>query len=74
MAHKLHTSVAVKVTFADPVSPHSSDSTTRSLLQVTAPYTSDAEAPPLEFNQLFSSMMFSAPQHEGRHQRMGAQG
>ena len=47
---KLHASVAVKVTFAEPVSAHPSDKAVKSLLNVTAPHTSVAEAPPSEFN------------------------
>ena len=41
-----HSSVAVKVTVAAPVSPQSSDSAVKSLLQVTSPQISLAAAPP----------------------------
>ena len=48
-------SVAVKVTVADPVAPQSSLNTSKSLLQVTFEQLSEADAPPLESNQAFKS-------------------
>ena len=56
-------SVAVKVTVAAPVSPQSSLKLEKSLDQVTVPQLSEAMAPALLANQLFSSVMLPLPSH-----------
>jgi hypothetical protein len=56
-------SVAVKVTVADPVAPQSSLKPAKSLLNVTAPQLSVAVAPPLFANQAFNASAFPAPSH-----------
>ena len=56
-------SVAVKVTKAEPVAPHSSLKAVKSLDHITPPQRSEAAAPPLEANQAFSSAVFPAPSH-----------
>src|SRR5690606_17629940 len=51
-----HSSVAVKVTVAEPVAPHSSESDVKLLVQVRlVEQLSEAEAPPLEANQSLSA-------------------
>ena len=47
-------SVAVKVTVAEPVAPQVSETDAKLLVQVTFEQTSEATAPPLEANQVFS--------------------
>ena len=59
----LQSSVAVKVTRADPVAPQSSERTEKSLLQVTPPQVSLAFAPPLLVSQAFNSAVLPAPSH-----------
>ena len=59
-----HSSVAVKVTSAFPVSPQSSDKAVKSFVQTIVPsQTSEAVAPPFAFNQLLRSVIFPAPSH-----------
>ena len=59
----LHSSVAVKVTVAEPVAPQSSESPLKSLLQVTPEHASEAVAPPLFANQSFNSVVLPVPSH-----------
>ena len=56
-------SVAVKVTVAEPLSPQPLDTAEKSLDQVTLPQVSELDAPPLEANQAFKSALFPAPSH-----------
>ena len=56
-------SVAVKVTVAEPVAPQSSLKPSKSLLQVTPPQISEAVAPPLLFNHAFKAAVLPAPSH-----------
>ena len=56
-------SVAVKVTVAEPVAPHVSESEVKLLVQVTFEHASLAEAPPLEANHAFKAVEFPLPSH-----------
>ena len=56
-------SVAVKVTEAEPVAPHVSETEVKLLVQVTFEQLSLAEAPPLEANQAFKASVFPLPSH-----------
>ena len=56
-------SLAVKVTFTEPVSPQSSLSELKLLDQVTSPQPSVAEAPPLEASQSLRSVKLPVPSH-----------
>ena len=56
-------SVAVKVTVAEPVSPHSSERAVKSFDQVIAEQSSVAVAPPLLANQALRASMFPLPSH-----------
>ena len=56
-------SVAVNVTVADPVAPHSSLSAVKSWLQITLPQMSLAMASPLPANHAFNSSLLPAPSH-----------
>src|SRR5690606_41196747 len=59
-----HSSVAAKVTVAEPLSPHSSESAVKLLVQVRlVEQLSEAEAATLEANQSFSAWLFSEPSH-----------
>ena len=58
-----HSSVAVKVTVVEPDARHSSDKPVKSWLQLTSPQTSDAQAPPLDHSQPFSSDSLRPPAH-----------
>ena len=58
-----HPSVAVKVTVAEPVSPHSSESSLKLFDQLTAEQLSVAVAPPCVANQLLRSSIFPLPSH-----------
>ena len=49
-----HSSVAVNVTDADPVSPQRSEIAEKSLFHVTSPQLSVATAPPLAVSQAFN--------------------
>ena len=56
-------SVAVKVTVAEPVAPQSSLKPSKSLLNVTPLHTSEAVAPPLLSNQAFNASTLPMPSH-----------
>jgi hypothetical protein len=56
-------SLAVKITVADPEAPQSSLKEVKSLDQVTAPHASAAEAPPLLDSQVFKADVLPAPSH-----------
>ena len=56
-------SVAVKITVAPPVAPQSSLKALKSLLHVTFPQASEAEAPPFEASHELSSAALPAPSH-----------
>ena len=56
-------SVAVKVTVAEPVAPQSSLKPSKSLLNVTPPQTSEAVAPPLLANHAFNASVLPMPSH-----------
>ena len=63
-------SVAVKITVAEPVAPQLDPEPVegalralKSLLQLTAPQLSEAEAPPLVFSQSFRAAVLPAPSH-----------
>ena len=54
-------SVAVKVTVAEPVAPQSSDKPAKLFDHVTSPQSSVALAPPLLANQVFKAVVFPDP-------------
>ena len=56
-------SVAVNITVALPVAPHSSLKPVKSLLQVTSLQLLNIVAPPLSFNQSIKSSIFPRPSH-----------
>ena len=56
-------SLAVKITVALPVAPHSSLSAVKSLVHVMLPQSSSADAPPLLSNQAFRSVVLPMPSH-----------
>ena len=56
-------SVAVNVTVADPVAPHSSVSSVKSFDQINAEQSSLAIAPPLLASQSLSPFVFPDPSH-----------
>ena len=59
-----HSSVAVKITLAEPVAPQRSLRQVKSFVQVTDPeQISEATAPPLEANHAFSAAVFPEPSH-----------
>ena len=60
----LQSSVAVKVTVADPVAPQPSLNALKSLVHTTGPlHTSEAAAPPLLANHAAKAAVLPAPSH-----------